>query len=98
MLEGSKQNIQLAKATKDSNILSKALEVHKKILGDKPKEVEMPDMSKIEQHSYPVQLPKGLPEMLLELLSSGQLNLSAILPANLLNKGLDNIEDAKIVE
>jgi hypothetical protein len=98
LMEGAKEMVRIALANGDSDKIANALLTAKKILGTKPDDSDMPDMSKIEPHKYVIQLPPGLPELLLQLLEGGNINLSNILPAKLLN-GLNNdAQDAEVVD
>ncbi len=84
LLEMSRKNISIAMRSKDSQKISKALDTHHKILGPEVDESDIPDFSKFEQHNYNMVLPPAMVKIFLELMKNGALNLSEIIPPNML--------------
>ncbi len=85
LIEMSRKNIRLAMIGKDPTKISKALELHHKLLGEEQDQSTLPDFSKFEQHNYNMVLPDSISGPLKQLLQSGALNLSEILPPKMLN-------------
>ena len=52
LIEASRKNLKLAFASEDTTKISKALEAHKKIIGEEIDESELPDFSKLQPHTY----------------------------------------------
>lgn len=97
MLEASRKNLEIAYQTKDNDKISKAIKVHKEIVGDELNEAELPDFSKFESHTYNIVLPPQIVELLKSLLGQGAINLSDLIPGKMLENAFANIEEAKEV-
>lgn len=98
LLEASRKNIELAFITRDNNKISKSLEAHKKIIGDKKDESQLPDFSKFEQHIYNIVIPIQIQNMLLQLSGAGAINLSDFIPSQQLESVMDKIIEDKNTE
>lgn len=96
LIEMSRQSIQHAMASKNSDKISRALITHKELLGEED-DSDLPDFSEFEPRQYTIQLPKGLPEQLMELFQSGAIDLSKAIPSKMLNLAKD-AEDVDIKE
>jgi hypothetical protein len=97
MLEASRKNLEIAYLTKDNDKISKALKVHKEIVGEELSEAEMPDFSKFESHTYNIVLPPQILELIKQLMGQGAINLTSIIPAKMVQHALSQIEEAKEV-
>lgn len=97
LLEASRKNIELAFITKDNIKISKALETHKRIIGEPKDDADMPDFSKFEQHNYNIVLPTEIKEMLQGMMSVGALNLSQLIPQENITAATNEIEEARII-
>lgn len=84
LIECSRKNISRAFATKDPLKITKALDLHHKLLGPEVDESKLPDFSKFEQHNYNLVLPKEVLLAFTEMISKGALNLSEIVPPAML--------------
>lgn len=98
MLEASRKNMQLAFATKKVDLISKALVVHQKIVGEDEDESMLPDFSKFEAHTYNMVIPKEIIELVQGLMSQGAINLSDVIPSKMVETALGGIEEAEEVE
>lgn len=90
LLEVSRENIRLAKLSKDTAKISKAIETHHKLLGPEVDESQLPDFSKFEQHNYNMILPKEILPVLQQMIASGALNLSEVMPPSMLQIKANN--------
>ena len=95
LLEASRKNIAIAIRSKDSQKISKALDTHHKLLGEEADQSALPDFSKFEQHNYNMVLPDKVMGPLMQLLSSGALNLSDAIPPQMLNIKANDEPEAK---
>lgn len=86
MLEAGRQNIKIALRTNDTTKISHALKVYSEILGPDEDGSELPDFSKFEQHNYNIVLNPGVSDILLQLVSTGAVDLSKVVPSKLLQK------------
>lgn len=85
LLEVSRENIKKAMQSGRSNEISKALIVHYKIAGLEDYIVDMPDFSALEQHEYIINLTNSTVEALKQVLKSGAVKLSDVIPPPSLN-------------
>jgi len=97
LLELSRKNLELAMNTRNPKLISQAIITHKDLLGPEEVESDAPDFSALEPHRYSIVLPEGLPKILMDLLNSGAIDLSEIIPSSSLMLDKD-IEDAEVVE
>jgi hypothetical protein len=97
LLEASKRNVELALLTKDNNKISKAIEVHQKLVGEEPDISELPDFSKFEPHTYNMVMSPQMIEYIMSLLAKGAVNLSKEMPSREVQRVLSNVEDAQEV-
>lgn len=93
MLEISKKNIEIAIKSGDTVKITKALLAHQSVLGPDPDDKELPDFGMFEAHHYTFQLPKGLPETLQDLLSSGAIDISKLIPSQMLKAATRDAQD-----
>lgn len=98
LLEASRKNLELAYRTKDNNKINKALEVHYKIVGEELDETELPDFSKIESHTYNIVMAPEISDMIKNMLSQGAINLSNTIPRTMVERALENTEDANVID
>jgi hypothetical protein len=84
LLQFSIKNLELAFATKDVKLITMALDMHHKLLGPEVDESEVPDASKFEQHIYNMILPPNVAELLNQLVSSGAVDLSKVVPQKMI--------------
>lgn len=80
LLEASRKNIELAFATRKSEVISKALREHYLICGLNEAVVEMPDFSSLEPNNYTISLPENQKEALLKLINKGFVNMADLIP------------------
>lgn len=80
LLEASRKNIELAFATRKSEVISKALREHYLICGLNEAIVEMPDFSSLEPNNYTISLPENQKEALLKLINKGFVNMADLIP------------------
>jgi hypothetical protein len=97
LLEASRKNIEIAFLSKSTANISKALEVHKKILGEEIDESTLPDFSKFEAHQYNIVLPPEIIKLVQSMMSAGAINLSTLIPGQMLEKAID-AEDVKPID
>lgn len=97
LLEASRKNMQLAMATKDVNKITKAILAHKEILGEEIDESKLPDFSKWEANQYNFVLPPELTKLLQGMLLTGAIDLSEVIPSKMIERAMDDIEDAQEV-
>ena len=90
MLEASRRNLDLANRTKNPDKISKALEVHKRIVGDEPADSDMPDMSKLQPHTYNIVISPQITTLVNELMSQGAINLSNVIPGKMIETAFKN--------
>ncbi len=98
LLEASRKNIELAFLSKDTVKISKALETHKKIVGDEPDLSLIPDFSKFEPHQYNIVVPPEVIQLFMDLMAQGAINLSKLIPSKMLEQTMDDIEYAREVK
>lgn len=80
LLDKAIKNIEMAAKSRSSMALTKALLAAYKIGGLEEFIPEMPDFASLEQHKYVLNLPENLKEALKELVKTGRLKLSELLP------------------
>lgn len=95
-LQVAKRNIEIAIGLKNSTLLTKALEVHDKILGKRVDNSDVPDFSDFEPNTYNIVLPKEMDqERLMEIASLGAVNLIEGVPASRFKVNTKGIPQAK---
>lgn len=95
LLNKSLKNIELAFGSRDSKLISKALEVHAKISGIDEFVPDMPDFSKLEAHIYEIKLPDNMVAVLQGIMKAGAIKLTDIIPPPVFDTS--NIDQAKEV-
>lgn len=80
LLECSRKNIELAFATRKSEVISKALKEHYMICGLNEAIVEMPDFSALEPNNYTISLPENQQAVLMAMLAKGYVNMKDLVP------------------
>lgn len=97
LLECSRKNVELAMNSRNVKNITMALKQHFEILGPDHDQSLLPDFSNFEPHKYNIVLPKGLPEQFMDMVKSGAINLSEIVPSKMIKFiDNDNIEDAQV--
>lgn len=84
LLQMSIKNVELAMTSKDVKLITMALKMHHEIIGPEQDMSEMPDATKFEQHVYNMILPPGIGDLLKNMVSSGALDLSKVMPSKML--------------
>ncbi len=93
LLEVSRKNIQTAVASGSSTAMSKAIMAHYKVAGLDEYIVDMPDFASLEQHQYIINLTPATIDALKQVLKSGAVRLSDVIPPPNIN--LNGIEEAQ---
>lgn len=84
LLDAGRRNIKIAERSGDSSKISAAMKIYNDILGPEEDLSDIPDFSKFEQHNYNIVLPPGIADILTQLVSSGSIDLSKMVPSKLL--------------
>lgn len=80
ILESSRKNIELAMASRNSDLITKALLAHYKFCGLSDVTIDMPNFSALEPNKYIISLPEKQKEMLAKLMTGGSLNFNDLFP------------------
>ena len=81
ILEASRKNIEIAMATRKSDLITKALQAHYEFCGLRDITIDMPDFSALEPNNYTISLPPAQQEMLTKLLTNGSVNFEMLFPS-----------------
>ncbi|MCK6649175.1 MAG: hypothetical protein L6Q66_05940 [Bacteroidia bacterium] len=98
LVEACRRNLELAFKTKDTVKISKAIEVHKKVIGDDIPDDNLPDFSKYQQHTYNIVIPPQVADLVKTITASGAINLSDVIPSQMVKHAQDLAEDAEEVK
>lgn len=80
LLEASRKNIEIAFATRKSDLITKALMAHYELCGLREVNIELPDFSALEPSNYIISLPDAQQNLLKKMLQGGNLNFADIMP------------------
>ncbi len=80
LLEASRKNIEIAMASKNSDLITKAILAHHKLSGLADITVEMPDFSRLEPNTYEFNLPEAQQNMFKTLLEGGVIDWNVLFP------------------
>jgi hypothetical protein len=97
LIEASRKSIELAFISKDVNKISKALEVHNKIIGEEVDNSLLPDFSKFIPNQYNIVMPTQIIQLIQDMSKQGAINLSEIIPTKMVERTMSDAEDAKII-
>lgn len=92
LLEASRKNIELAMASRKSEVITMALRAHYEFCGLRDVNIELPDFSALEPGQYVISLPANQKAMLISLLNQGAVNFEDLFPHNEMTFDVDHEE------
>ncbi len=92
ILDASRKNIELAMASRKSEIITMALRAHYEFCGLRDVTIDLPDFSALEPSQIIISLPKGQQVMLKSMMNDGALDFEKLFPHDNITFDVDHEE------